>query len=49
MRNQLSLSNNQLTEFDSLNCKLREELEQAKVKFETLKIDTKHFVILLYV
>lgn len=30
LRNQLTLSNNQLTECDRLNGKLREELEQAK-------------------
>lgn len=42
MRNQLSLSNNQLTEFDSLNCKLREELEQAKVLLEQHVNDLEH-------
>ena len=31
LRNQLTLSNNQLTECDRLNCKLREDLDQAKV------------------
>ena len=34
LRGQLALSNDQLTELDALNCKLKEELAAIKVRVE---------------